>query len=433
MRFRRGNVENVLQGNKKNVLLNRNYVLLLLGQMVSNIGNAIHSAAVAWFIMSLVGEKSAGTFMGIFGMCNFIPMIIFGPISGVFVDKFDRKKIIVGTDLIRGSLMLILAIFTYLDIFTLPTLFIMTVLSAILGTLFNPAVDASIPNIVEEELLTKANSINGTVRQLTWIAGAAISGFLYYSIGIVGIFLVNGISFILSGLSEMFINIPPTKRSEIKGENNRTNFWKDFKDGVTFIKNQKVIIILLSFFLVINFLFNPIFQIVFPKTIKFTLEMTAREFGILQSIFSVGSILGMLLLTILPKREKVYGMMTLSTIMHGVLMTLIGVPLLSVIYSSMTDLSILLIIGLLLLTMGIFNALLNVPLFTVFQKIVPDEYRGRFFGILGTLSQGIVPVGLAIMGTVSDLLHPATIFIGGGLIVLILSIWMAMIPEIKEL
>lgn len=75
------------------------------------------------------------------------------------------------------------------------------------------------------------------------------------------------------------------------------------------------------------------------------------------------------------------------------------------------------------------NAFINVPLFTTFQKIVPDEFRGRFFGILNTLTQGIVPLGLAVLGYISDKLLPSTIFIFSGIIVTLLGIWMFFIPE----
>lgn len=413
------------------VFKNRNFILLLIGQIMSNLGNAIHSVSVVWYILNIVGEGRSGFFIAIFTMCTLIPSIIFGPISGVYVDKLDRKKIIWGTDLIRGSLIILLGILTYYKVFPLIALFTITALSSFFGTFFNPAVDSSIPNIVDEKNLMTANSVNGMSRQVVFIFGAAIAGFLYYSIGIVGIFIVNGISFTLSGISEMFIKLPSNKKdSQALGE---IDFWSDFKSGIEFVKGQKVILILLSFALVLNFLINPIFTIIFPKTIKFTLGLGAKEFGWFQAIFSVGAIAGMLVLSILPKREKNYKLVLYSLMAQSLIQALFGIPIIPMIQAHISNYSVFIIFCVLSFSMMVFNSLINVPIFTVFQKRVPDEYRGRFFGMLNTLSQGIVPLGLMVIGFLSDIVHPSAIFIAAGLISLALTICMAFIPELKEL
>ncbi|MTI47455.1 MAG: MFS transporter [Firmicutes bacterium] len=449
-------MDTVIKKKEKIIFRNRDFMLLLLGQLVSNIGNAVHSAAVSLYIMDLVGEGNSGMFIGIFGICMAVPGIIFGPLSGVFADKFDRKKIIVGTDFIRGILMLILLGFIYFDIVPLIALFTMTAISAFFGSFFNPAVSASIPNIVEEKNLTKANSFSGMGRQLTWIVGMAISGFLYYYIGFVGVLVVNGLSFILSALSEMFINIPQNKKKVEKLSNESDNkeeyskeeteigqsdenekvqssFWEDFKDGLRVIRGQKAIMTLLGFVIVLNFLFNPIFQVVFPKTIKFTLGMGAREYGLLYAVSPVGSILGMLLLSILPQKEKNYGMMMFTIFMHGFLLAILGLPILPFILGNISNSMAFFIFCAIFFMFGVFNALLNVPLTTTFQKKIPDEYRGRFFGILGTVSQGITPLGLLVIGFIADTFHPSAIFITVGLMSILLTIWMLFVKELKEL
>lgn len=421
-----------VKSNSSRIFKNKDFMLLLMGQIVSNLGNAIHSVSVVWYILSFVGESRSGSFMAIFTMCMLIPSIVFGPISGVFVDKLNRKKIIVGTDFIRGMLILVLSIFTYFNIIPLIALFVITVLSSFFGTFFNPAVDASIPNVVDEEDLIKANSINGMSRQMVFIIGAGIAGFLYYSIGIVGIFIVNGLSFILSGVSEIFIDIPSSKK-EMDEIENKMSFWEDFKGGIQFVRGQRQIMILMSFSLVLNFLFNPIFAVVFPKTIKFTLGLGAKEFGVLEAIFSIGAMIGMLLLSIIPKREKNSKLIFFGITTQSLIIVLFGIPIIPVIYNKINNFYVFIVFCILVFSMMVFNSLTNVPILTIFQKKVPDEYRGRFFGMLNTLSQGIVPIGLALIGVLSDILLPSTIFIVTGLILLSLSIWMIFIPELREL
>lgn len=424
-------MENRVTPTRKSIFMNKNFMLLLIGQIVSNLGNALHSVAVIWYILNLVGENKSGIFISVFTMCILIPIVVFGPISGVYVDKLDRKKIIFGTDLIRGSLILILGILTLLNIFPLIALFVITSLSSLLGTFFNSAVDSSIPNIVDEDNLMTANSANGISRQLVFIIGAAAAGLLYYSIGIVGIFIVNGLSFILSGISEMFIYLPPTKKDS--EDHDTESFWENFKSGIQYVKGQKLIMKLMGFFLVLNFLFNPIFTIIFPKTIKFTLELGAKEFGWFEAIFSAGAIIGMLILSILPKREKNYKLAFLSLSSQSLILALFGIPIIPQIHDKLNNYYVFVIFCILSFSMMIFNAFFNILIFTTFQKQIPDEYRGRVFGMSNTLTQGIVPIGLAIIGFMSDIVHPSIIFITAGLISLSLTIWMIFIPELKEL
>ena len=423
----------VLKSSSKSIFKNQNFMLLLIGQVVSNLGNAIHSTAVIWYIMSMVAEDRSGAILSILGLCSLIPSIVFGPISGVYVDKLDRKKIIVGTDIIRGSLALLLATFTFLNIIPLPALFIVTALSTFFGTLFNPAVDSSIPNVVEDEMLTKANSLNGISRQLVWILGAAISGILYAYVGIVGIFIINGLSFILSGLSEMFIKLPERKKKEENDTIKESTFLKDFKDGIVYMKGQKVIMVLMSFALVLNFLYNPIFSIIFPKTIKFTLGVGAKHFGWFNSIFAIGSIAGMIILNVLPKREKVHNHVLGGITIQSILFLMFSIPIIPRVLEVIGGQKAFIIYCVIAFLMMICNVFVNVPLFTVFQRIVPDEYRGRFFGMLNTLTQGIVPLGLIFIGVVSDLIPVYIIYIVAGSISLALSIWMFFIKEFKEL
>ncbi len=419
-------MEDSLKLQQSSIFQNKSFVLLLMGQIVSNLGNAVHSVAVAWFIMNTVGEGRSGTYMAIFGAIVLIPYIICSPFSGVCVDRMSRKNIIVGTDVIRGILLLSLGVLVYNNIYPIISLFSITFLSAFFGTFFNPAVDASIPNIVEVKDLTKANSINAISRQLTWIIGGAISGFLYYKLGIVGIFMVNGISFILSGISETFINLPHVKK---KG-NVKSSFWEDFKGGVKFVRNQKTILKIMIFSLFLNFFFNPVLQIVFPKTIKFTLEMGAKEYGILQSIFPVGALLGMVALSVFSKFSS---HRLIQWALLGQALTLIGfgIPVIPVILNKVGNLNTFFLYCILTMLLMICNSLICIPLFTALQKRVPDEFRGRFFALLNTVSQGIVPVGLGVYGVLSDVLLPATIFIVTGVIALLLGVWIIVLPELK--
>lgn len=417
--------------NSKNIFRNTNFMLLLTGQIVSNLGNSIFNVAVSWYIMSLLAENNPGLFMAIYGLCTLIPTLIFGPLSGVFVDMHSRKQIIVGTDIIRGLLMLFLALLTYLEIIPLIMLFTVTILNAFFGTFFNPAVFSSIPNLVKKDHLLKANSLNGISMQLSNIIGAAISGFLYYFFGIIGVFMINGISFILSGIWEAFIKMPKTNTQ--KTDKAKTHFWTDFKEGIHYIKQQKPLLILVGLALIINIIFSPVFSILIPKSIKFILGMTAKELGILESIMPIGAILGMALMTFKTLKIKNYKLLVNCTIVQGISISLFGVPLILFSMSYIGNNVVLIIFCGLSLILGISSALLKTPIHTAFQRLVDDEYRGRFFGIFTTLTQGTIPLGLVLFGILSDSVQLSTLFIVAGVIITALGVSILKFPELKEL
>ena len=175
---------------------NRNFLLLIQGKFVSVLGNSIFSIGIIWHLLTFIDQDRSGLFLGIFYSCSLIPSIFFGPLSGVWVDKLNRKLIIVGVDLIKGSLFILLGVLTYLNIFPLVSLFVVAAVCAYFTTFFDPAVNAMIPNIVKPENLLKANSLSGICYHLPNIIGMGIAGILYYKIGIIGILLINGTTFI---------------------------------------------------------------------------------------------------------------------------------------------------------------------------------------------------------------------------------------------
>ncbi|WP_432664132.1 MFS transporter [Wukongibacter baidiensis] len=426
-----------LNVNNKNASIyrNKNLMLLVTGQIVSNIGNYVFKTSIAWYIMSLLSNKDSGFYMAIFMSCLLVPTLVFGPFSGVIADKFDRKKIIVGTDLIRGTLMLTLASLNYFKLMSLGVLFTITFICAFFETFFNPSVISSVPNLVSKESLSKANSLNSMSWKLSSLIGISLSGFLLHYFGIAGVLLINGISFILSGISEMFIDMPKPKNSQYELNINkiRRDIFNDFKEGLIFLKSQKTLLLLVGFALCINVIYYPVFEIIFPKTIKFNLGMSARMYGILQSFIPIGSIIIMLILSLKNLKGNNSKWIIRGVIIEGGIILALGIPLALYMRSYMSSIYVVGIYAMLAMVLGVIIGLMNIPLISSFHKLVPDEYRGRFFAIFETAAQGSIPVGAFLFGILSDRIQPTTIYFAAGAIIIGLGIWMLRIPEMREL
>ena len=149
----------------------KNFLLYVTGRLVSLIGTGVQDVALPLFILDLTGSRAM---MGTFMIISMVPRLILYPIAGVFGDRVNRKWIMVWMDFGRGAVILILALLATKNLITIPVLFAAQFLVSIMNALFGPATMAMLPDIVEEEELTRGNSIVGSVNSLSMIIGPAL-------------------------------------------------------------------------------------------------------------------------------------------------------------------------------------------------------------------------------------------------------------------
>ncbi|MCP4176973.1 MAG: MFS transporter [bacterium] len=413
---------------------NKNFLLLIQGGIVSNLGNSVRGIAITWFILTSAGMKNSGLVLALFSICWIVPNIALSPMSGVLVDRINRKFIIVSTDVFSGIFVLILAYLTYIDFMPLTSLMIITVFCSALSTLFEPAVSAVIPNIVHKNNLMKANSIQQMGNRIAMVAGAAIAGFLYYKFGIVGVFIIDGVTFILSGSSELFIRLPKSK-SKNRPAREKKSFKKDVLDGLGYLKKDKPIFTLFIFAIILNFCYAPLGTILIPKAIKFSLGLNAAYLGTVEAFFSLGIIAGTILLLFISKRRNLnYHKLMINSLLLGAFIILFfGVSILPFVKHRVSSVHIFMFYSAISLLLMLLNSFVNVPLFTIFQKRVPDSFMGRFFALLTTFCLSMIPLANAIFGYFSDFMSLYLLmFILGGVQIVVI-IFLALSKQVKKL
>ncbi|MFW5873705.1 MAG: MFS transporter [Bacillota bacterium] len=409
----------------KNIWRNKDFLLLFSGGLVSRIGNGIHNIALVWFILELTGS---GTTTGTILVLSTLPAVLIGPFGGLIADRINRKLLIAGNDFLRGFIVLGLGWTIYSGQANFYVLGSATVLISISGAFFNPAVSAVFPNLVSSENLEKANSLENISMNFTQIIGAAIGGILIGTLGIAGAFFFNGISFILSGISELFINIPPVSQEA----DSKESFLADFKYGLEYLAGRKEILGLFIIFLFLNFLYNGLFAVGLPFIYNQVLEVNGLLFGLAKSIFPVGAIIGSILINYIMIENNIKFLGKTLTAQSCLLM-LMGLPLSYFILDSYSTNNIYLVLKILLLGIGILNALVNIPIITIFQKMIPDNLRGRVFGLLGSLTQGLTPISMGLMGILFDRVSPNILFIIPGILAIIISFSVIYIPVFQKI
>jgi DHA3 family macrolide efflux protein-like MFS transporter len=397
-------------------LFNKDYVLLWMGQIVSATGNSIQYIALMWWIMEKFPSSQSGIVIGWMFAFNMIPVAAIGPFAGVLVDRIKRKTIVVVSDTARGGLILWMAYLAYEGRLTVGWVYLISALMGVGSAFFRPALQASIPNIVPDKHLTRANSLFQGGMQFTQIIGPAVGGVLVGFFGASFVFAINGISFLISAFTELFINFRQNFR---KAEQVKT-FLGDFKEGIKFTYTNRLLFWIMIIASVMNFAFAPV-DILIAKQIKMIYGLGALELGYVVSAFAGGMIIGAGLLSLLPELRKKHNVIILNTCAAGLIFSFMGFA---------PGLISFLILALLI---GLMISVANVLVMVVLQRIVPDEKRGRVFSVLTTFGTALQPVSLALIGGISVFLANKVIFLALGTMVAISSLFMYLVPGIKEI
>lgn len=397
-------------------LFNKDYVLLWLGQMVSATGNSIQYIALMWWIMEKFSPTQSGIVMGWMFASNMIPVALIGPFAGVLVDRISRKAIVVLSDAFRGGLVLWMAYLAYTNQLTTWWIYVIAALMGVGAAFFRPSLQATIPNIVPDKHLTRANSLFQTGMQFTQIIGPAIGGILVGFFGAFFVFAVNGVSFLVSALTELFINF----RQNFRKSEKIKSFFGDFKEGLKFTYTKKMIFWTMIIVSLLNFAFAPI-DILIAKQVKTIYGLGALELGYVVSAFAVGMIIGAGLLSVLPELKKKHNVIILNMFAAGAFFSVMGFA---------PSLITFLILSLLI---GINISVSNVLFMVVLQRIVPDEKRGRVFSVLTTSGTVLQPVSLALIGGISAILTNNVIFLTLGITVVLGSLLIYLVPGIKNI
>lgn len=299
---------------------NKNFIIVVIGQIISLFGNAIQRFSMSLYILSLTG--SAAAFSAILAIST-IPYILFAPISGLLADTVNRKKIMIYLDFISSVLVSVylLVIISGRDHAIIAAV-VMFILSTIY-TLYSPAVTACIPQIVEKDRLTSANGVIQQVGNVVNLVGPIAAGLLYGFMGIKIIVIINAISFFVSAVLELFLDIPNLNVKE-KIKNPLLSSFKEMKKSFIYLKKEKKVVLGIIFsYALTNIFVVPVLSVVSPYFINVRLNMPSSIYGYIEAIFVLGMVIGGMLITFRPqffrikKIHKTMYPMVMSMIIMG--------------------------------------------------------------------------------------------------------------------
>jgi MFS family permease len=396
----------------------------VLGRLVSVTGTGIQSITIPLYILDITGS---GAYMGIFIMLSLLPSLILSPFAGVIGDRFNRKKIMVNSDFLDGLVILLLAFITYTNRMNITILFTAQVIVSLIGAMFSAATSAMIPELVEEEELNRANAIIGGVNNFSMIVGPALGGIIYGIWGIGVVFLLNGMSFILSAISEIFIKY--TKKHEEKEKLSTRVFFKEIKEGISYIFSYKGLMYLFLFSMILNFIISPIFPVVVPYITRKVIKFSAQQYGFLETSFTVGMLIGNFIFALFLSKAKAKKLMVFGLFFFLIMNTMFAFAVFpkSVNYFGGPTWEFFTLLASIMAIMGLSMPIMNTPVMTNMQKMVPNNLRSRVFSVSSIISQAGVPLGAAIYGFMLDKIPAHYIYLGANILCLGVSVFVFMI------
>jgi MFS family permease len=283
-----------LIGDNFSTLSIRNIRIYMTGQLVNLIGDWMQQTAQAWVVWEITHKATA---LGIVAFLSQIPFFIFGPWVGVFADRYDKKRILLITQILA-------MIFAFIMAFLIQTNQLMVwhvyILAFLLGTVtaFNVTSEqAFISELAGPGNIKKAIALNNSLNQLTRLAGPAIAGWLIATTGTAISFWCNGISILVSVIC--IVMIPSTGRIKEKAESGL----KQFREGLNFLHNQKLLRLIILFAAIQTFFGMSIVQLL-PAFSTMVLKGTAKTLGAIIGAAGAGSLVGIVFVLPFVQRIK---------------------------------------------------------------------------------------------------------------------------------
>ena len=383
---------------------NRNFLLFLFGRGVSSLGDYFGNLALSWLVFAITSSALALAFTWIVFM---VPRSVIRLYGGVYVDRWNRRRIMLGTETSRALLFGVIGVATFFN--ETPLLFIFATAFTVgsLGALFDLAADTVTPALVGKNRLLRANSTFTATLQVDGVAGPALAGVTIALFGTATALLVDSLSFVVLVSALLAISIPAANL--IKQE--RRSWSRDFKEGFAYFRNRADLVWMSVVVSGANFglgAFWYVYALIFAKDV---LLSGSFGYGMLGTISSVGILTGVLYLGKIKRvRRK---RLSIITSLFGM-----GTGLIVLAFTTTLPEALLAIFE-----FGLFVPFADTITTVYYQETVPSTMLGRTFGFKRFIEFLTAPVSVAFgaiiagyFGVINGILFAGLVVIGSGLI-----------------
>jgi DHA3 family macrolide efflux protein-like MFS transporter len=378
-------------------LINRNFSLLWFSQLVSQLGDKSYNIVLMWWLLE---KTNSPFFVSSFLIVSMLPELIFGPVAGVYIDRWDKKKIVVVSDFVRGTIILLLAILYQSKFLEIWHIYVAALCISFCSALFNPTIMSVIPVIVEKDKLRQANALSQMVVGAVSIIGPLLGASSIVMVGYMGVLIFNGISYIISGIAELFLCMTTievqTKESVINS----------LEQGFRFIWADIRVLVIVTVIAIVHVFVGSI-VVIMPFLAKLLDGNGIDNLGLLQSAIGGGMILGAGYSSKYVRKSFSEWYLFYAIMYMGLGILALGI--LQLIHIELVGFYIIVCI-----IIGSCIAITSVLWRTIAQICVPAEMSGRIFSVFSTTGNISLPISIGIFGVLLNYMTPGLLFFLAG-------------------
>lgn len=369
---------------------NKNFYLMILGQIISIFGAALLRFALSLYVLDTTGNESM--FATLYAISN-IPLLL-APLGGAIADRFNRRNLMVIFDFTSSAIVMCLFLLMGAGNHSVLMIGIIMVALAVISALYTPAVTASIPLLVAKEKLEGANGIVQAVQALSGVSAPILGGIFYSVFGVNTLLAISCAAFFLSAVMEIFIRIPFVKREQ-EGRMAEV-ISKDIKEGFVYVVTEQFILKSIILAAMLNFILTPLFIVGVPIILRVTMQSNDAVYGLGMGIIQFSTILGALTVGLFSKRMKMKTLyrwsLTITALIIPMALSVMPIILGVGYYPSF------ILFMLCAIPIAAAVTIVSVFIITKVQKKTPNEHLGKVMAIIMAAAQCAAPLGQIMYG-----------------------------------
>ena len=387
--------------------------VFLVGQTITTFGSLLVQYALLWH---LTLTTKSGVVLALAAVFGFLPQAIVSIFAGVWADRVNRKVMIIVSDSTIALATLVLAFFMLSGVDDLWLVFLVMAVRSVGAGIQMPAISALIPQIVPSDKLMRVNGINSSVQSSLLIIGPVAAAGIYSTVSLAAILFVDVVTAVI-GLSLLAtIAVPTLSRA---ASNDKPSYFTDLKEGLSYIFSHDLVRWVMVIYSIVFLL------VVAPSNLSPL--MLVRTFGsdvwlltILELSFGIGMVAGGALMAIFASKVDRLGTMVGTSILFGVLAVVMGFTTNLILFYSLFFL------------IGLAVPAFSTSSMTLLQETVEPERQGRVFGFVGIVMAVAMPVGMAVLGPLADIVSVEILLIATGAITVLIAVVAVLLPAGKR-
>lgn len=396
-------------------LRHRNYRLFFAGQSISLVGTWITRIATSWLVYRLTGSE---LLLGLVGFCGQLPTLLFAPFAGVLVDRWNRHRILVSTQVLSMLQSVALGVLTLTGTITVTHILVLQILQGVINAFDTPARQAFVVEMIEDRAdMPNAIALNSSMVNGSRIIGPTIGGLLIAGVGEGWCFLADAVSYVFVIWSLFLMQLP--LRDNIPRV--RANVLDELHTGFRYVARSVPIRTALILLAIVSAMGMP-YTVLMPAIVATVLHGGPNTLGLLMTSSGAGALAGALYLA---SRRTVVGLGRVAMIST----LAFGAGLIAFAFARQTWIA-----ALILPAIGCGFMVQMAATNTILQTIVDDRLRGRVMAFYTMSFFGAAPIGSLLAGIASDRIGPSATIAAGGVICVAAGIWFAaQLPLLRKL